>query len=112
MVLAVECNNYYQSFATFNHIAIFPVFYSADRNATNHQLLIESLNKDLTCVEMDQVYHLSIYLNSSNMSTIRALAMDMDIIFPNIFYLNLYVERRCELEPVSFYRLLIKITSI
>jgi hypothetical protein len=100
MVIACARTNDYRNFGIFDHIALFPTFYSADRNATNRQILVDFLNKDLTCAEMNQVSRFSLYLNPSNMPTIHALAKDMALIFPQIVRLNLNFEYRCEI--VSF----------
>lgn len=49
---------------------------------------------------MNHVSRFSLYLNPSNMPTIRALAKDMAVIFPQIVCLNLNFEYRFEI--VSF----------
>ena len=87
-----------------DHISIFPAFYSVDRRATIHQVLAHSLCKDqgdYMLAKADKVNKLSIYLiDSSDMPSIFALAKDMAVIFPQIGWLNLWFERRCEI--VSF----------
>ena len=51
--------------------------------------------------KVDSVYDLSIYLiDSSDIPSIYALVKDMTVSFPQIGWLNLWFERRCEI--VSF----------
>ena len=93
------------SFLPFpDHISIFPAFYSADRRATIPQVLAQSFCRDqgnYMLARADGIYQLSIYLiDSSDMPSIYALAKDMAVSFPQIGWLNLYFERRCEI--VSF----------
>jgi len=83
----------------FDRFAIFPTFYSADRNATNHQILVDLSNKDLTHEEMKEVTHVYLYMNPSNMPAIHALAKDMAVIFPQIVNIYLVFEYRCEIAP-------------
>ena len=87
-----------------DHISIFPAFYSVDRRATIPQVLVQSFSKDqgnFMVARAEGVRKLSIYLNdSSEMPSISALAKDMAVNFPQIDWLNLIFERRCEI--VSF----------
>jgi hypothetical protein len=59
MVIAYTNN---EIFGSFDHIAVFkfPTFYSADRNATDHQILVDFFEKDLTRAEMNRVSHFSL----------------------------------------------------
>ena len=98
-----------QSFLPYpDHISIFPAFYSVDRRATMHQVLAQSFCKDrgsYMLARADNIHELSIYLiDTSDMPSIHALAKDMTVSFPQIRYLNLCFERRCEI--VSFFKLL------
>lgn len=97
VVIACICT---KSFGIFDRFAVFPTFYSSDRNATNHQILVDFLNKDLTRAERNQVSHFSLFMNPSNMPTIHALAKDMSVIFPQIINIYLIFEYRCVI--VSF----------
>lgn len=97
VVIACICT---KSFGIFDRFAVFPTFYSSDRNATNHQILVNFLNKDLTRAEKNQVSHFSLFMNPSNMPTIHALAKDMSVIFPQIINIYLIFEYRCVI--VSF----------
>ena len=82
-------------------ITIFPAFYSADRNATNHRVLIDFLDRD-PCVR-NWIYF-SIYLNPSNMPTIHALARDsMAVRLFQTICLHLHFERRCEIVSSLIY---------
>jgi hypothetical protein len=87
-----------------DHISIFPAFYSVDRRATIPQVLAQSFCKDqgnYMLAKAGSVRELSIYLiDSSDMPSISALAKGMAVSFPQIAWLNLYFERRCEI--VSF----------
>jgi hypothetical protein len=75
-------------------IGIYPAFYSVDPRAAIPQVLAQ-----LSKAEND--IYLSIYLvDSSDIPSIYALAKDMAVSFPRIYYLNLIFERRCEI--VSF----------
>jgi len=82
-------------------IRIFPMFYSVDRRATIPQVLSQSFCKDQrNCMvaKADCVSGVSIYLNdSSDILSIYALAKYMAVRFPEIGWLNLYFERRCEI---------------
>jgi hypothetical protein len=54
-------------------------------------------------VNADNVHELSIYLiDSSDMPSIYTLARNMVVSFPQIGYLNLCFERRCEIVSFSF----------
>ena len=78
-------------------LSIFPGFYAVDRIATISQLLVESLDKE----DLIRVSQLSIYLvDSSNLSTIHALAKDMAMILPQITKINFSFERRCAIVSV------------
>ena len=87
-----------------DHIRIFPAFYSVDRRATIPQVLAESFCKDqgnYMVAKAESVRKLSIYLiDSSDMPSISALSKDMAVSFPQIDWLDLIFERRCEI--VSF----------
>ena len=89
-----------------DHISIFPPFYSVDRCATIHHLLAKSFLKDprkgsYLVVDLNNIRKLSIYLvDSSDIPSISALAKNMALSFPQIDFLNLFFERRCEI--VSF----------
>ena len=87
-----------------DHISIFLAFYSVDRRATIHQVLAQSFCKDqgnYMLARADNVRELSIYLiDSSDMPSIYALAKGLAVSFPQVAYLNLCFERRCEI--VSF----------
>jgi hypothetical protein len=89
-----------------DHITIFPAFYSVDRCATMHQLLAQSLCKDqgsYMVANPNNFFTLSIYLiDSSDMPSISALAKNMAVSFPQICYLNLYFERRCDIVSFLF----------
>jgi hypothetical protein len=76
----------------FDNFAVFPTFYSVDRNAANHKILVDFLNKDLTRVERSRVSRVYLYMNPSNMPTIHALAKDMAVIFPQILVIHLVFE--------------------
>ena len=86
------------------YIGIFPVFYSVDRLATIHQLLVQSFCKDqgsYMVAKVDNINQLSIYLiDASDIPSICALAKNMAVSFPQISWLNLWFERPCEI--VSF----------
>ena len=97
VVIACVCT---KSFGTPDRFAVFPTFCSSDRNTTNHQILVDFLNKDLTRAEMNHVSHFSLFMNPSNMPTINALAKDMTVIFPQIINIFLIFEYRCVI--VSF----------
>ena len=99
-----------QSFNSFpDHINIFPMLYSVDRRATIPQVLAQSLS---LCKDEDDHYMpvlskthnirgLSIYLiDSSDIPSIYALAKEMAVYFPQISWLNLWFEHRCNI--VSF----------
>lgn len=90
MVFTVE-GNYVSQW----HIGIFPGFYNVDRIATIHQVLFESLDKDVLCAGMNEVVsQLSIYLvDSSNLPTIQALAEDMAVTLPHLTQINISFER-------------------
>jgi len=86
-----------------NAICIFPAFCSVDRYATIPQVLAQSFCKDqgnfVAKLQAQNIRGLSIYLtDSSDMPSIRALAKDMAASFPQIRWLNLRFERRCEIE--------------
>jgi hypothetical protein len=84
-----------------DHITIFPSFYSIDRRATIPQVLVQSFCKDYgdnMVADPDAVNELTIC--SSDMPSISALAKDMAVSFPQIGWLNLCFERRCDV--VSF----------
>ena len=87
-----------------DHISIFPAFCSIDRRATIHHVLAQSFRKDqgdYMVTKVDNVTELSFYLiDSSDMPSIYALAKDLAVTFPQIGWLNLWFERRCEI--VSF----------
>ena len=89
-----------------NHIGIFPEFYSADRCATIHQVLVQSFSKDqgnYMAANADNIRELDIYLiDSSDMPSISALAKNMAVSFPQIAYLNLSFERQCEIVSFLF----------
>ena len=72
-----------------------------------HQLLAQSFCKDqgsYMLAKADVISELSIYLiDSSDMPSIYALVKDMTVSFPQIGWLNLWFERRCEI--VSFLSL-------
>jgi hypothetical protein len=79
------------------------VFYSVNRRTTIHQVLAQSFSKDQgdLSAKANNIYELSIYMiDSSDMSSIYALAKDMAVTFPQISLLYLWFERRCEI--VSF----------
>jgi hypothetical protein len=97
MVIGWTCTNEH-SYGVIDSFTVFPTLYSADCNATNHQILVDFLNKDLTCAEIDQVSHFALYLNPSNIPTIHALAKDMAVIFPQIVCLYLNFECQCASE--------------
>jgi hypothetical protein len=89
-----------------NAICIFPAFCSVDRYATISQVLAQSFCKDqgnfVAKLQAQNIRGLSIYLtDSSDIPSIRALAKDMAASFPQIRWLNLRFERRCEI--VSSY---------
>jgi len=103
-----------ESFTPYtDHICIFPAFYSADRCATMHQVLAQSFSKDqgnYMDANVDNIRELDIYLiDSSDMPSITALAKNMAVTFPNIGYVNLCFEHRCEIpseeikEKFSFF---------
>ena len=83
-------------------ISIFPAFYSVNRRATIPQVLAQSFCKDGMYVRRKvNILELSIYLiNSSDMPSVYKLAKDMAVSFPQIRWLNLWFEFRCEI--VSF----------
>ena len=87
-----------------DHISIFPAFYSVDRRATIHQVLVHSFSKEqdgFLVASVDNVRELSFYLfDSSDIPLISALAKNMAVSFPHIGHLNLCFERLCEI--VSF----------
>ena len=87
-----------------NHISIFPSFYSVDRRATIHQVLTRSFCKDqgyYMVAKAHNITELSIYLvDTSDMPSISVLAKNMAVSFPQIGFLNLCFERRCQI--VSF----------
>jgi hypothetical protein len=89
-----------------DHITIFPAFYSVDHWATIHQVLTQSFNKDrgnYMVTNADNIRHLSIYvIDSSDMPSISALAKNMAVSFPQIGYLNLCFERRCQIVSFLF----------
>ena len=94
-----------ESFTPYpDHISIFPAFYSFDRCATIHQVLVQSFCKDqgdYMVASADNVRELSFYLfDSSDIPLISVLAKNMAVSFPHIGNLNLCFERRCEI--VSF----------
>jgi hypothetical protein len=75
-------------------IEIYPAFYSVDPRAAIPQVLAQLFKAE------NDIY-LSIYLvDSSDIPSIYALAKDMAVSFPRIYYLTLIFERRCEI--VSF----------
>jgi hypothetical protein len=72
-------------------MSIFPAFYSVDRRATIPQVLAQSFSKEKYDYKAEYVSDLAIYLiDSSDMPSIRALAKDMAVTFPNIDWLNLW----------------------
>ena len=82
--------------AVLGHISIFPAFYSVNRQATIPQALTQSL-----CKSRFDIIELSIYLiDSSDMPSTYSLAKDMVVSFPQIAYIKLFFECRCEI--VSF----------
>jgi hypothetical protein len=89
-----------------DHISIFPAFYSEDRRATIPQLLAQSFCKDqghYMVADPNEVRELSIYLvDSSDIPSISALAKNMVVSFPQIDYLNLCFERRCDIVSFLF----------
>ena len=88
-----------------DHISIFPTFYSADRRDTIHQVLVQYFHKDeanYMVTNEHNVRELSIFLtDSSDLPTISALVNVMAVCFPQIDWLNLWFERRCDI--VSFF---------
>jgi hypothetical protein len=92
---------------TRDYIAIFPAFYSVDRRTTISQVFAQ-FYKNLYSRGQDDYMHananvtkLSIYLiDSSDLPSIYALTKDMAVSFPQIKWLNLWFEHRCEI--VSF----------
>ena len=94
-----------ESFTPYpDHISIFLAFYSIDRWATIHQVLVQSFSKEqdgYMVASADNVRELSFYLfDSSDIPLISALAKNMAVSFPHIGHLNLCFERLCEI--VSF----------
>ena len=84
-----------------DHISIFPAFYSVDRRAIIHQVLAQSFHNDIgvyMLAKADRVRELSIYLiDSSEIPSIYGLAKDMAVSFPQVGWINLWFERRCEI---------------
>ena len=84
-----------------DHIGIFPAFYSVDRCATIHQVLAQSFCKDqgnTMVTKVENIAQLSIDLiDPSDMPSIYALAKDMAVSFPQIGWLNVRFNRRCEI---------------
>ena len=82
-------------------ICIFPAFCSVDRYAAIPQVLAQYFCKDqgkFSVAKAENICGFSIYLtDSSNMPSICALAKDMLASFPQIRWLNLWFERRCEI---------------
>jgi len=105
-----------------DHISIFPAFYSVGRRAAIPQVLAQSLCKDqgtYMVAKAENICGLSIYLiDSSDMPSISALAMDMAVSFPRIEKLKLFFERRCKIplqdikEEFSFFNLSWAFTDI
>ena len=93
-----------ESFVFIGHIGIFPSLCSADRRATIHQVLARSFCKDQgnsMVTKAENIAQLSIHLiDPSDMPSIYALAKDMAVSFPQIDWLNVRFNRRCEI--VSF----------
>ena len=85
----------------YNHVSIFPAFYSVDRRATIPQVLAQPFGKDqgdFMRAKAENIFILSIYLiDSSDMPSIYALAKDMVVSFPEIGQIDLWFERRCEI---------------
>ena len=100
IVLMLERISFY---SVCGHISIFPAYYAVDRRATIHQALAQSFNNDkgvyrLQVTKADDIRELSIYLiDSSDMPSVYALVKDMVVSFPQISWLNLWFERRCEI---------------
>jgi hypothetical protein len=88
----------------FDHVNIFPAFYSVDRNAVMHQVLAESLHKDVVCPGYaDKVVRFSIHLiDVANLATIHELAQNMAVSFPHINQINFLFEHRCEIVRLLF----------
>ena len=94
-----------ESFVFIGHIGIFPSLCSADRRATTHQVLAQSFCKDqgttMVSTKVENIAELSIDLTDpSDMPSIYALAKDVAVSFPQIGWLNVRFNRRCEI--VSF----------
>ena len=90
--------------SVFEHIKIYPAFYSVSRRATIPHALAQSICKDrgnCEVIKTEIVTHLSIYMiDSFDMPSVYALAEDVAEIFPRIRWLYLWFERGCEI--VSF----------
>jgi hypothetical protein len=87
------------------HITIFPAFYSVDRRATISPVLAKNFysrgQRDFMVFKADNVTHFTFYLiDSSDLPSIYALAKDMVVSFPQIKWLALRFEHRCDI--VSF----------
>ena len=89
-----------------HHVGFFPLFYSVDRSATIHQLLAQSFFKDQSKFgknKADNISQLSFYLfDSSDIPSIYGFAKDIALISPQICWLNLWFEGRCEIVSLLF----------
>lgn len=81
-----------------SHIYIFPAFYSFDRCVTIPQVLAQTFSKDHDDAAAEDVFELSIYMtDSSDLPSIRAIAKEMAVTFPQICWLNLMFKTRCDI---------------
>jgi hypothetical protein len=86
-----------------SHIWIFPAFYSVDRSATIPQVLADSFDKDHDYSTAEYVFELSIYLtDSSDLPSTLAMAKKLAVSFPQIVWLNLWFQRRCDIVSFLF----------
>ena len=95
-----------ESFVFIGHIGIFPSLCSADRRATIHQVLARSFCKDQgnsMVTKAENIAQLSIHLiDPSDIPSIYALAKDLAVSFPQIDWLNVRFNRRCEIVSFLF----------
>ncbi|PPQ73452.1 hypothetical protein CVT26_010202 [Gymnopilus dilepis] len=82
-------------YAIFNHITLFPAFYSAGQIATAHLDLARSIEEDRGTdmrVNVDGVSQLSVYLENDMQKT-RATMKNVSSIFQQVTWLNVQVRQ-------------------
>jgi len=93
MVFELEQESY---LPLFNHLSIFPAFYS-NRPTTTCRAIAESFDRDVArgiTTDKATVSQVSIYIRDfSDMDLLRNAVEDMALWFPQVKWLNLSVER-------------------